>query len=299
MLAMMHPFGPSLFDATFADALCASSICSVSDEQPGFTEHDDSYTITARAVGVRAQDMNITLEAGVLRFHGESKTAKHTHFADFQVLLPDNFERVADIEAGTASCEDGRVTVTFPKLDDASEATPSIFKVDVQTEADTEPEIHADASDTDASAPKHYTITLPACGIRAADLEITAAPRLLKVEGETKRTGAKVKRSFMLPRDADFEGARASHVDGYLTLTIPKKTGLAKRIPVVQAAEAESGTVEREANKWQSEWEALLEDLAEMGFCDERANRAALTKHAGSIKLAVRELVSSRKEVLA
>ena len=56
---------------------------------------------------------------------------------------------------------------------------------------------------------------------------------------------------------------------------------------------------EREANKWQSEWEALLEDLAEMGFCDERANRAALTKHAGSIKLAVRELVSSRKEVLA
>lgn len=47
---------------------------------------------------------------------------------------------------------------------------------------------------------------------------------MLKVSGETKRTGSRLaKRSFRLPRDADVANARAMHVDGILTVTIPKK----------------------------------------------------------------------------
>jgi len=294
MLAMMHPFVPALFDANVADALHEATLYSVSVEQPRFNEHDDSFTVAARAVGVRAQDMNITLEGSVLKLLGETKTAEHTHVVNFHVSLPDNFERVADIEASTASCQDGRVTVTFPKREAPDEEMPSVVKIDVKTDADIEPEDNAEASDTNVRSPKNYRITLSACGIRAVDLKITVVGRTLKVEGETKRTGAMVRHSFMLPRDADIDHARASHVDGFLTVMMPKKAQLA--IPVVQAAEADSSP---EESKWQSEWDGLLEDLAEMGFCEEVANRAALTKHAGSIKLAVRELIGLRKQVLA
>lgn len=290
MLAMMHPFAPMLFDTTVADVLHTSPLCSISHEQPSFEEHEDKYILAARAVGVRPQDVTITLEGGVLRLRGETQTAEHTHFIDFTVTLPDDIERVADIDSSTASCMDGRVEISFPKRE-AEETTPRVFKVAVEDKIMEQ----EDDEGIEGPEPKRYTITLPACGIRAADLEVTAAPRVLKVEGETKRTGAKVKRSFVLPRDAGFDHARASHVDGCLTVTMPKKPKLTKHIAVAQAAPASTSDARPEGSTWQSEWDSLLGDLLEMGFGDEETNRAALTKHEGSIKLAVRELVASHK----
>jgi len=292
MLAMMHPFAPMLFDTTVADVLHTSPLCSLSHEQPSFEEHDDKYILSARAVGVRPQDVTITFEGGVLRLQGETQTAEHIHSVDFTLTLPDDIERVADINSSTASCIDGRIEISFPKRKD-DEMTPQVFKVAVNdkiVESD-------DDAGIERSEPKRYTITLPACGIRAADLEVTAAPRVLKVEGETKRTGAKVKRSFVLPRDAGFENARATHVDGCLTVTMPKKPKLTRHIAVVQAAPPPASTsdVGPQESTWQNDWDSLLDDLLEMGFSDEERNRAALTKHAGSIKLAVRELVAPRK----
>ena len=41
--------------------------------------------------------------------------------------------------------------------------------------------------------------------------------------GKTERTGARVERAYTLPRDADAEHVSASHVDGILTLIIPRK----------------------------------------------------------------------------
>jgi len=39
------------------------------------------------------------------------------------------------------------------------------------------------------------------------------------------------------------------------------------------------------------EWEEMLEELLQMGFDDREANRVALTKHGGSLRLAIKELV--------
>ena len=45
---------------------------------------------------------------------------------------------------------------------------------------------------------------------------------------------------------------------------------------------------------WQSEWEPLADDLYEMGFHEVEDNRATLAKYAGSVKLAVKDLVRRR-----
>merc|ERR1712070_828627 len=74
-------------------------------------------------------------------------------------------------------------------------------------------------------------VTLVAAGLAASDLIVSAsAAGVLKVEGETKRTGSKIARSFKLPRDADASLATACHVDGILTLKVPKKAEAAKQI---------------------------------------------------------------------
>jgi len=40
-----------------------------------------------------------------------------------------------------------------------------------------------------------------------------------------------------------------------------------------------------------SEWEALLDDLAEMGFTNRELNQTLMLKHSGNVKRTVRELV--------
>merc|ERR1712146_39757 len=81
-----------------------------------------------------------------------------------------------------------------------------------------------------------YKLTVVAAGVAASDLTWAAEDGTLKICGETKRTGARFAgRSFRLPEDADATKARASHVDGILTVTVPKKpvtTAEAKHITV-------------------------------------------------------------------
>lgn len=85
----------------------------------------------------------------------------------------------------------------------------------------------------DDEKPRPYTLTLVAPGLAPTDLDITIDDsNVLKVDGENARTGASIERSVRLPRDADGAGARASHVDGILTLTVPKKLAESKLITV-------------------------------------------------------------------
>merc|ERR1712023_506292 len=72
---------------------------------------------------------------------------------------------------------------------------------------------------------KEYTITVSAPGVRSEDLTVSVEDNLLKIRGETK-TNARThfaNWTTHLPRDADAEKSTASHVDGLLTVTLPKK----------------------------------------------------------------------------
>ena len=60
---------------------------------------------------------------------------------------------------------------------------------------------------------------------------------VIKVDGETAKTGARVHKNVRLPRDADHRAASASHVDGLFTVAVPKKAAAeAKKEIVVDAA---------------------------------------------------------------
>merc|ERR1719152_913220 len=91
-----------------------------------------------------------------------------------------------------------------------------------------------DDDDEEDAMPRPYKLTLVAAGLSPADLSIRVERgHVLKVTGETQRTGARVARTFRLPRDADEAAAHAAHVDGILTLTVPKKISPeAKRIAI-------------------------------------------------------------------
>ena len=76
------------------------------------------------------------------------------------------------------------------------------------------------ASDDDKAT---YKLTLEAPGVAASDLAIVAKDGVLSISGTAKRTGAKFAKTYRLPRDADATWASAVHVDGLLTISVPKR----------------------------------------------------------------------------
>ena len=58
---------------------------------------------------------------------------------------------------------------------------------------------------------------------------------VLRVTGDTQRTGASVSRSYRLPRDADVGNVQASYIDGILTFSIPKTAKNVTQIAVNKA----------------------------------------------------------------
>jgi len=66
-----------------------------------------------------------------------------------------------------------------------------------------------------------YALTLHLPGVAACDINLTETDGTLKLEAAS-RTATMVWR-LALPRDADVDAATASHVDGLLTVTFPKK----------------------------------------------------------------------------
>merc|ERR1712227_1124352 len=172
------------------------------------TTHEDKYVVSIAAPGVAPADLTIEVVEGPrLAVRGRTVTNAHTHFVNYTVALaPD-----ADGSNATAESADGVITVTVPKRPLAVKMIP------VGTaDADTTP----DESDDDAAP---YAFTVVAAGFAAAEIEISAEGGVLKVRGESKRTGAQIARSFRLPRDANPNDARATHIDGILTVTVPKK----------------------------------------------------------------------------
>jgi len=214
MLAMMHPFtAPTMMDHMMADMIYHTTH---HDRHPRVQEGDDAYSLTIAAPGVRASDVEVTIDEGVLKVAGQT----NTRVTETEISLPHN----ADADQVSVGCVDGLITVTMPKL-----MPPAPTNITV----DTSPPSMSEGT-------PHYTLTLSAPGLAANDIVVQAkheAGSLLKINGETKRTGARLDRTFRLPRDADADLTQASHVDGLLTLSVPKKAVTAQRIPIKAASD--------------------------------------------------------------
>jgi len=137
------------------------------------------------------------------------------------ISLPHN----ADADRVSVACIDGLITVTVPKI---APPPPTTITVD--------PSPPSMSEET-----PHYTLTVAAPGLAAEDVVIQAtyeAGSFLKIKGETKRTGSRLDRTYRLPQDADAELTQASHIDGLLTLCVPKKPVSVRRIPINLQTEA-------------------------------------------------------------
>lgn len=217
MLSMLSPMPRPVLHA-FIDAAMTDTIrrrkrtgCHLDRTPSSMLDNDTHYALTLEVPGVSHQDVVIEVKDSRLTIKGETRTTKLTHFrVNCSVMLPTD----ADADKATATCVDGILNVQVPKKTDAAPSS-----ITVSSDAET--------SDDEASAGDarpHYKITLVAAGLAASDVEATIdSCGALMISGETKRTGVKMARCFQLPRDADGENATASHVDGILTVTVPKR----------------------------------------------------------------------------
>jgi len=219
MLAMMHPFAapsmhpfaaPSMLEAMMSESLYHR-------QQHHVRELDDSYELTLQAPGVSADSVEVTLEDQTIKVVGENKRMRHAVEASFR--LP----RDADPATIQASTADGIITIMIGKRAPLEPTTITVS---------TEP-----ASETDANG---YTLNVMAAGISAADLLIQTRDGLIKIEGKTARTGALVDKVYNVPSDGDAEKATAAHVDGILTLSIPRKPANMQKIAVNAPAVVDS-----------------------------------------------------------
>lgn len=222
----------SLMDHVMHDIMATDHLprTIASRDMPRLMEHDDKFTVTVMAPGVAVPNLKVTLEHNVhsgkdmLKVVGETSDKHSTHFVNWATSLP----RTADGAKATAEAIDGILTVSIPKkaLEEKSNAA-RILSVDSMPRVPSAYDDDASSGETpsDEEDDHTYSLTLRLPGLAAADLSLTLEPALLKIAGETKRTGVTVDRAYKLPRDVDIHGdkCRAAHVDGVLTIRLPKK----------------------------------------------------------------------------
>lgn len=97
-------------------------------------ESDDKYTVQLELAGVKKEDFEISLEDGVLTIAGERKAASAEAESLRSERLFGTFSRSVTLsapvkgDAVTASYQDGVLTVTLPK---AEEAKPRRIPIDL------------------------------------------------------------------------------------------------------------------------------------------------------------------------
>ena len=98
--------------------------------------------------------------------------------------------------------------------------------------------------------PERFLVVADVPGVEGKDIEITAAKGVLTIKGERRaekksskdgyerveRASGTFLRRFTLPESADAEAIKATHVNGVLEVTIPKRAQEQPRRISVQAA---------------------------------------------------------------
>ena len=195
---LSHPFGALPLEV----ALASMHGHGHKSQQVEATETDEGYEYTLAMPGVRPADLDVSVDAPntlVIKATG----ARHRF--ERRLRLP----RDADTEATSAALEHGLLTLSVARR-------PA---VEVPVVAATEPMDAADDKEETG-----YQLRLEVPGVRTADLGVVAQGGQMHVKGKTTRGGLnyRVDRRFELPRDADADAASASHLDGVLTVSVPR-----------------------------------------------------------------------------
>merc|ERR1712146_472093 len=141
-------------------------------------------------------------------------------------------------------------------------------------------------------------ICVLAPGIRMGDIEVTVEGDLMVVKGSTGGRG--VHQQIRLPRDADSDKTTATHLDGVLTLDVPKRAATpARNIDITvgalaaattsTSAETEAPSTSASAAPSTSASAEAVEPalaLAEKGFTDAELAALALEKTGGDVDAA-------------
>merc|ERR1719335_399373 len=203
---------------------------------PRLSSTAEAHAVSLAAPGLAPSDVIIEPHPdGRLTIRGENK---HKRKLDWSIALPPD----ADTEEASAEVADGLITVSVKRM------KPKTVEIGVG--------IEPVSDDEDGS----YTFSLVAAGFAAADLTLSVDGGLIKVKGQSARTGARLERHVRLPRDADGTAANASHIDGMLTVSVPKKAAAElRRVPV----NAEASTNEEQGAAAAAEKATEAEEMEE------------------------------------
>jgi HSP20 family molecular chaperone IbpA len=247
------------------------------DRDPRFVDAGKSYTLSVQAPGVPADSVVVQILDGQVMVQGVAKKTVRYSSISYALTIPRN----ADASTAHASCSDGLITVEMDKK--------------LVEEEDTLVHVVAEEFD-EYYGPKDdrpYEITLVAVGLAPSDITIRYEPESgeLMVSGETEQTGAKIARSFNVPKNVDPEEARASHVDGILCIRIPKKarsvpTRLAVNAPKPKRAAA-AAPDDRDPSK--NEADAMCKELLREIHPDMGSERSYTADEVAAMLNAVRE----------
>lgn len=176
-------------------------------------EADDSYQLNVSLPGVRPEQLEVSVSS-----HNQLRIAAKSARGTFERRL--TLPKDSDPASASATLEHGVLTLSVPKL-----ATKQL-----SVEVGESPETADDAAS--------YTITVECVGVRTEDLKVEVQGSAVAVSGKSERGGYQysVKRRFELPSDADSDAAAARHLDGVLTLTVPRAAApAAKRLKIEPA----------------------------------------------------------------
>lgn len=257
------------------------------------TAPHDNYSFAVNTPGIRQDDLSVQVVGQWLCITGKTTLGSPVLSVDKLVQLPVD----ADIDAATSSYQDGTLYFTVP----LRKRAPTRFAVPATTAVGAAPAIPPLTSSSDKVTPPEGKT--PAATSPHYEHKDQAAPAPLRrnehfavntAEGAVLAECAPSASNVQIPDEASDEFTIDQLPNS--PASKEKEGAVQESQPIVSDDEGASDDAFEWEMEWENEWEAMLDELVEMGFEDRTANRAALTKHAGSLRLAVRELVQATRK---
>jgi len=252
------------------------------EESSDGDEPSSRYTVRLACPGLSAKEIQVTAKDRVLKATGSN--------ASTCLCKVFSVPRDADVAEARACAIDGILTVTLPKMAAAPEArnievttsTPTAAQVPLVGAAGGRvPRSPGSGAEPAATGEPATEVVPTPSSPEDRVLDSKAAELLLELDEE--RTTAEEQEGKPTTEGARAALAAMGFTDASMVGFVIDKYGAAD----VNACARDLAAV--------SEWDTLLDDLAEMGFADRTLNKIVMLKHDGDVKRAVRALVEESR----